>query len=422
MKVLVVPMGSHGDVHPFLGLGEALRERGHHVTFLLIEHFGPLVRSLGFESIPLGDDALYLEIMRNPDIWHPRRAFSVVAGQLDQGTRKTYELIERHREPGRTLVVGSTLAWGARVAGEKLGIPTATVHLQPASLHTVHDIPEYEGKVLPKWWPMWMRRGLFDLLHRKIVDPQVAPALNAFRSELGLPPVRFVVRNWMHSPELVLGFFPEWFGPKQPDWPANYQSVGFPLFDEREVTPIEPELARFLDEGSAPIAFTPGSANIFGRPFFEAAVEACRLLGRRGLLLTRFPEQVPKDLPDTVRHVPFAPFSLLLPKTAALVHHGGVGTAAQGMASAVPQLVMPLAHDQFDNVGRMERLGIARRLLPKHFKGPAAAKVLGTLIDNPEVLQNCRNVAAKFAEDPHPMQKACEALEALAQRSSPAVQ
>ena len=41
MKVLVVPMGSHGDVHPFLGLGEALRERGHHVTFLLIEHFGP---------------------------------------------------------------------------------------------------------------------------------------------------------------------------------------------------------------------------------------------------------------------------------------------------------------------------------------------------------------------------------------------
>ena len=55
MHVLLIPFGSAGDVHPFLGIALALRARGHRVTFLLNEYFGPLARSLGFESVPLGD-------------------------------------------------------------------------------------------------------------------------------------------------------------------------------------------------------------------------------------------------------------------------------------------------------------------------------------------------------------------------------
>ena len=35
MRVLLIPVGSHGDVHPFVGLGHALRARGHQVTFLI---------------------------------------------------------------------------------------------------------------------------------------------------------------------------------------------------------------------------------------------------------------------------------------------------------------------------------------------------------------------------------------------------
>ena len=64
------------------------------------------------------------------------------------------------------------------------------------------------------------------------------------------------------------------------------------------------------------MAFTPGSAMWQGRSFLEASAEACRLLGRRGVLLTRHREQVPADLPPGVVHADYAPFSELLPRSA----------------------------------------------------------------------------------------------------------
>jgi rhamnosyltransferase subunit B len=54
LHALLVPFGSHGDVHPFLALGRALRARGHRVTLLINGYFGPLVRRLGFAAAPPG--------------------------------------------------------------------------------------------------------------------------------------------------------------------------------------------------------------------------------------------------------------------------------------------------------------------------------------------------------------------------------
>jgi rhamnosyltransferase subunit B len=415
MRFLLVPHGSHGDVHPFLALGESLRSRGHRVTFLINEYFEPLVSGLGFEVEVVGDAELFRDAMTDPDLWHPRRGFALVAQGIMEGARLAYHRIEALYEPGETIAVGGSIAFAVRLAQEKLGLPAATIHLQPGILHSNHETPVYPGFVTPRWWPLWFKRAFFDLVYAREIDPHIVPGLNAFRAELGLPPVRDVMRSWLHSPSLVLGLFPAWFGPPQPDWPTAMRLVGFPLYDERDATPLPDDLDAFLDSGSPPVAFTPGSANVHGRPFFEAAVEACARLGRRGLLLTRHPEQIPEGLPDGVRHVAYAPFGLLLPRVAALVHHGGIGTSAQGMVSGVPQLVMPLGYDQYDNAARMGRLGVARMLLPKRFRGPAVATALGELLGSPEVARNCRAVASRFAEDPRPMESASDAIEALAQ-------
>jgi rhamnosyltransferase subunit B len=414
MHVLLVPFGSHGDVHPFLGLAHALRDRGHRVTFVVSDHFGPLIRGLGYASVPLGEDGDFESRLRDPDLWHPRRAFPVVARAVVEGARLVFERIEELHVPGETIAVGGAMALGVRLAEERLGVPSATVHLQPAAIHSNHETPNYAGLDTSRW-PRWLKRRFFDVIYPRMIDPYIDPGLNVHRARLGLPPVRDVMRGWMHAPRLVLGFFPSWFGPPQPDWPPNVRLVGFPLYDERDATPLSPVLDAFLDAGPPPIAFTPGSANIHGRPFFEAAVDACNRLGRRGVLLTRYPEQIPAGLPEGILHVPFAPFGLLLPRVAALVHHGGVGTSAQGMSAGVPQLVMPLAHDQFDNAARLQRLGIARTLVPKKFRGPKVAEALTALLDRPEVAPHCRAVAARFADDPAPMERASEALEALFQ-------
>jgi rhamnosyltransferase subunit B len=97
-----------------------------------------------------------------------------------------------------------------------------------------------------------------------MIDPVIAPPLNAFRAGKGLPPVTRVVHDWWHSPDLVIGLFPEWFAAPQPDWPRQMKLTGFPLFDERGFEPLGAELEAFLAAGAAPIAFTPGSAMSHG--------------------------------------------------------------------------------------------------------------------------------------------------------------
>jgi UDP:flavonoid glycosyltransferase YjiC (YdhE family) len=87
------------------------------------------------------------------------------------------------------------------------------------------------------------------------------------------------------------------------------------------------------------------------------------------------------------------------------------------MSAGVPQLVMPLAHDQFDNAARMQRLGIARVVPLKKFRGRTVAAALSALVDSSEVARSCRAVAHRFTPDDRPMERASEAIESLFQKA-----
>jgi UDP:flavonoid glycosyltransferase YjiC (YdhE family) len=173
------------------------------------------------------------------------------------------------------------------------------------------------------------------------------------------------------------------------------------------------EVCDFLSAGPPPIAFSPGSANRGAHAFFAAAVEACDRLGCRGILLTKYDHQLPSRLPDSVRHFGFVPLSKLLPHTAALVHHGGIGTCAQALAAGVPQVVQPMAYDQFDNSRRLMRLGVAAEISVKNFRGRTVADALALLLDSPTVAASCRDLASR-CNGPAALAAACDALEQLA--------
>ena len=53
-NIMLIPVGSAGDVHPFTGLGLALRARGHHITVITSVYFEALVRKAGFDFVGLG--------------------------------------------------------------------------------------------------------------------------------------------------------------------------------------------------------------------------------------------------------------------------------------------------------------------------------------------------------------------------------
>ena len=145
------------------------------------------------------------------------------------------------------------------------------------------------------------------------------------------------------------------------------------------------------------MVFTFGTGMRHASGLFRAAVAACRLLGARGLLLTGHAEQLPADLPASVRHVDFAPFQELFPRCAAVVHHGGVGTVARALAAGTPQLVLPHAFDQDDNAVRVKRLGAGDWLQSNRRSGLHIARALARLM-TPEVRVRYHATAAHFGD------------------------
>jgi rhamnosyltransferase subunit B len=385
-------IGSYGDVHPIIGLGRALAARGHRVKMIANPYFEDIITGAGLDFVPVSTREEYIQLSQHPDLWHPLKgpalALRMAAGGL---AKPLYELACQLHEPGETVFCAHPLDMGTRVAGEKLGAPVAGINLSPSMLWSIYDSPRLKGAFTGPRVPKWLKRVQFWVSDNLFVRQVLGRPLNELRREVGLPPVQRIFSRWIHSTNVSVGLFPDWFAPPQPDWPANTRLVGFPLWDAHPETPLAPEVLNFLTDGDRPIAFSPGSANREAHSFFEVAVAVCQSLGRRGILLTKYADQLPSNLPPTVRHFGFVPLSKLLPHTAALVHHGGIGSCAQGLAAGVPHLIRPMSFDQFDNSRRVVQLGVGEELSVKQFRAPAVASALSRLF-------NSRSVAVKCAE------------------------
>ncbi len=142
------------------------------------------------------------------------------------------------------------------------------------------------------------------------------------------------------------------------------------------------------------------SARARQHTILRSAIEACQLLGQRGILLTQHPEQLPAQLPQGIQHFTYVPFSTVLPRALALVFHGGIGTTAQAIAAGIPQVIRPMAYDQPDTAARVEKLGIGVSLDPKKFNASSLAEKLNNLITSQAVLDRCKFLADKI----HPEQ------------------
>ncbi len=380
MRFLLTPVGSSGDVHPFVGLAGVLLARGHEVTICSAEPHREVVERAGASFVPIFSAEDYFAATHDPDLWHPRRGLNKVLEMARLGLEPTWRALEERYQPGRTMLVGHPASFATRAFEEKTGAPAATIHLAPGSIRSAHQVPALPPGVDISALPLWFKRGLWVLVDRWAVDRQIGPAFNQWRAGKGLPPVRRLFKEWINSPRATIGLFPDWFGPAQPDWPATFHHASFPLWDDAPGAAADPELEAFLAAGTPPVVFSPGSANRQASAFFQAGRDALARLGRRGLFLTGFPEQLPGTLPDTILHRSYAPFSAVLPRAAAFVHHGGIGSTAQGLAAGVPQLMMPMGFDQPDNALRAERLGVARWLTPARFTATRVAAALERLL------------------------------------------
>ena len=407
-RVLLLPIGSSGDVNPFVWLGRQLRDSGHEVAVVANPFFARTVEAAGLRHLPIGSEADYQTLTGNPALWHPTKGTPLVMRYAGEAAERYYEIIRREaeREANPPLVLAPVTAFGAMLAREKLGITLISVNLQPSIYRSVHETPyfgrdfEFIGRL-----PRWAKRAFFSLVDWRI-NRELRPGLGRACRRQRIKTPRNPFRDWWQSPDGVICLWPEWFAAPQPDWPANARCIGFPLEDLASHRVENAGLAEFLAGGGPPVLFTPGTAMAHGRNFFDAALGACLAAERRAIFVTRYPDQLPPNLPAAIRHFDYLPFSDVLPRCAAIVHHGGIGTTSQALAAGIPQLIMPLAHDQPDNATRVRRLGAGTLLWPDEFTAENIARELDKL---PAFQKQCADLAARVRSD-HPAAALLDAL------------
>jgi rhamnosyltransferase subunit B len=165
-----------------------------------------------------------------------------------------------------------------------------------------------------------------------------------------------------------------------------------------------------LEEGEPPVVFMPASLMQQADQFLNTAVQSCQEVGKRAILLSRYGHQIPGTLPKGVRHFEYIPLQHILPHIDALVHQGGIGTCAQALRCGVPQLIRPMAYDQYDNAWRLKRLGVGDWINPEEWQVPTVTAKLEAITTSSEVHEQCQVVANRF-EGTAPLLETCKLIE-----------
>ncbi len=130
-------------------------------------------------------------------------------------------------------------------------------------------------------------------------------------------------------------------------------------------------------------------------------LEALSMSGQRGLLLTGWGGLRTADLPDHVIVLDSAPHSWLFPRMAAVVHHGGAGTTAEGLRAGIPSVITPFVFDQYFWGARIKALGLGPAPIPqKKLSAESLAKAIHLAVNDPGIRQRARSTGESIrAED-----------------------
>jgi len=415
MRIVLNTFGSFGDIHPYMAIAKELQSRGHKPVVASMAVYREKIEGAGLEFFPI-----------RPNISQPQQQDSEMLERLMEprtGPRflteevifpavrdSYYDLIEA--VAGADLLVTHPAAPAGPLVGRKTGMQWISTLLAPMSFFSAYDAP------VPPFWqwtsnfrrlgPRFMKFSL-DFMKR----PHKAKAVVDFRNEIGLSDYGNPIFEGQHSPTLVLALFSRIFAQPQPDWPPHTEITGFCFYDGRDQTPMPAELERFLADGPPPIVFTLGTSAVWvAHDFFQESIEAAKRLRKRAVLLIGDERNRLPALPEDMIAVNYAPYQSLLPRASVVVHHGGVGTTAQGLLAGVPTLIVPFAFDQSDNAEHTRRVGTSRTLYRKSYRAARVEKELRELIERPEYRQRALEVSQQLQQENGPA-RAADAIERM---------
>jgi len=407
-RILLLTIGTRGDVQPFVALGKALVARGHTVSVCTTSRFERFVTSQGLQYHYLNDELLAL--------MDTAMAGAATTAQSTWGLIKTFARLKKRSaaiqaqtlveswEAAKTfqpdIIIAHPKAMAASHIAEKLAIPSCLVLLVPMLQPTA----AFPNPVLPAW----RLGGTYNKLSHQLTNWALfryakAP-LNTFRTEtLKLP--RIAKGN-----EVLYGRAPQTLPnlcaispsllPRPADWPDAIQMTGFWFLSATNSTPPSESLQQFLQAGEPPLYIGLGSMPVLREPTLLKTIQQALTHNSQRAII-----QVPNTQdfaaipqPATVLLTQEAlPHGWLFPQMQGIWHHGGIGTTAAALQAGQPSFITPVIADQpfWGRHIHQRALGPA----PVPFKRLTKAKLITAFQQLSHYQANAEKLAQAIAEE-----------------------
>ena len=372
--IAISTFGSEGAVTPFVEIGRILAEGGHNVLLISNSRHGRIFKNAPFRFCEIDTESEYKNFVEDWRLLNnPRGVPEAYRKYYIPKVKQEYRAIVAHCRRGQSLVISSeTPGIAARLVYETERIPLILTLIQPNHFTTMSIVD-------------------------RLISDVLSQELQALRADLALPPL-VDIRTWWNAPH-----------PRLALWPTLFHDMGETLFphlyagfvsSDNATDLLEDEVARFCQNGEAPVLITGGTAFFEGRDFWSSAVEGVVRSKRRFIAVCEHPELLPATLPiDSLVIHRVASFRSVLRRCSVLLHHGGMGTLSLAILEGKPQLIMADGGDRPQNAAETAALGVGIYLPKVHWSPKEISISLKQLDTDRDLSLRCSQVAGRLKPD-----------------------
>ncbi|KAM3425247.1 hypothetical protein BST61_g7199 [Cercospora zeina] len=377
LNIVIMIIGSRGDIQPFLKIGKILKEEhGHRVRIATHPTFRDFVEKDGeleFFSIGGNPSELMAFMVKNPGLIPNLQ--TIREGEVKKRRDGMAEMFDGMYRACVNATDDEKDTLNMKLLGEKFPFVANAIIANPPSMAHVHiaerlGVPLHIMFTFPYTPTQAFPHPLANIKHSKSnVDPNyinfmsyplvemmtwqgLGDIVNRFRVKtLGLEPVSslwapgalyrmHVPYTYMWSPSLVS---------KPSDWGPEIDISGFVFLEMAKNFKPAQDLEDFLNAGLPPIYIGFGSIVVDDpNKFTEMIFEATKIAGVRALVNKGWGGLGVSNhnTPDNIFMLDNVPHDWLFPRVKAVVHHGGAGTTAIGLKCAKPTMIVPFFGDQ----------------------------------------------------------------------------
>jgi sterol 3beta-glucosyltransferase len=364
MRIVLVAIGTWGDVRPIVVLANALQSEGYEVLLMAAQEFRHWTeaRHIPFVGLTINIQGMLDSVASKGGnlLASIKLMNQVVAPAMVQVGKEIADCVQDGdalliAETGQSLVNGIVEKYHLRI-----------IHASPLLTVPTREFPLLNLPSLPDWMPL--RGAIYRLggqMFRRVAWSTIGARGNQVRTEyLSLPKQTWSKHRALLESTPYLLMVSRHVIPRPADWPSNVRITGYLFDDDTDWQPPQ-DLVKFLDDGEKPVYIGFGSMHAKNPEVTtRMLIDGVQRSGRRAVLLTGWAGIGALEAPDSIFILKYAPHSWLFPRMAAVVHHGGAGTTAAGLRAGVPTIITPIIGDQPFWGQRLYELGVGTKPIP----------------------------------------------------------